>query len=310
METELLSRLAALVFPAFLGFLAGRLGLFKQPDDALRVLNTFALHFGFPALIALGVTKADLSQPLGAVFWLIWPIALLGTLLALRLWKHPQIATMGLVVCFGNVAYLGLPFLMAVYGEDASGPAALAVSLHVVLAVTVGPAVAIRWSGGQVASLGATLRKVATMPLVWAPLVGVLMRLLPDDALSGAQSLLAPLAGSAAPVALFMLGLFLHHKRALLARPDAGVFFHVAARQLVAPGLALAVAFGAVALGMAPELARVQVVLAAMPAAVTTFSIALENGTGADRVGAAIVWSSALSVVLLPAWTWLVGVVF
>ena len=48
-------------------------------------------------------------------------------------------ALIALVAAFGNVSYLGLPYVEALYGAQMAGPAALAVSIHSTFAVSLGP---------------------------------------------------------------------------------------------------------------------------------------------------------------------------
>ena len=77
-------RLLQLAVPAFLGALAGRAGLFRDPEEAITTLNTYALNIGFPALIVLGLVDARLALPSSPLFYLAWPICLALMLLALR----------------------------------------------------------------------------------------------------------------------------------------------------------------------------------------------------------------------------------
>ena len=120
-------RLLQLAIPAFLGALAGRGGLFRDPEEAINALNTYALNIGFPALIALGLVDAQLDLPSSPLFYLAWPICLFAMLTTLRFIPWQQIreslGTLSLVVVFGNVAYLGLPYVRATFGEQIGGAA-------------------------------------------------------------------------------------------------------------------------------------------------------------------------------------------
>src|SRR5690606_29600915 len=83
-------------------------------------------------------------------------------------------------------------------------------------------------------------------------------------------------------VALFLLGLYLFAHRARLRRVDAGDAAHVAFKGLLMPALTFAAAWALVRLGaLEPLEARTLCILSAMPAAITTFSMAHEHGVGA-----------------------------
>lgn len=304
------ARVGALLLPAMLGAWSGRAGLFEDPDAALRALNAYALNIGFPALIAVSLMGASLTFPSEPGFWAIWPASLLLTLVVIR--AHPLAATLGLIACFGNVAYLGLPYVTAIYGPEIAGPAALLVSVHVIGAVTVGPWVLARWGRGKGrGGVVARLRGVARMPLFWAPWFGVAARWLPPEPLAFVGSCAGSIAASAAPVALFLLGLYLWGERATMTRPNREVAAHLMVRGLWLPGVVLGMCVVATRMELlSPSLAKLHVTLAATPVALTTFSMALDQGEGQRSVGAAIVWSSFVALGSLPLWTWAGEVVF
>lgn len=303
-------RLALLAVPAALGALAAHKRLFPDTRAAITAFNLYALYLGFPALIAHGLAAPSQDLPGSPWFWALWPAALALILLGLRLSPLPpaRAGSLSLVTTFGNVAYLGLPYVLAIYGPHLQGAAALAVSIHVTLAVTLGPAVLARGSQHGAPGWRALLTRVLRQPLFWAPVLGLGLKHAPAQPAQLAGLLLTPLAQSAAPVALFLLGLYLYQERQQLWRWDRALVGHLLVRQLLAPALVLALGWLAVRWGtLAPEHARLHVLLAAMPAAITTFSMAHHAGVGSQQVAGAIVWSSLLSLAWLPLWASLAG---
>ncbi len=294
-----LGRLLQLGLPAAVGGACGALGLFAQPRQAVAVLNRYALYVGFPALVAAGLLEDTAVIPAAPAFWLLWPATL--TVCLLIAWMLRAGPAAGLVLTFGNVAYLGLPYVLAVFGPALAGPAALAVAVHVTGAVTVGPVLLARAaSGARRSVLGAVLR----LPLFWAPIVGLCGRQLPSTMRNAAVDALGPFAASAAPIALFLLGLHVYVERGRLTEAGRAAFGLLGARMLLSPTVAFLLAVAAVRLGwLDPALAQVHVVLAGMPVAITTFSMAHDARVEADRVAAAIVGSSLLATVMLPLWS-------
>lgn len=300
-------RLLQLALPAFVGATAARVRLFPEPQTAISTLNSYALHVGFPALIAFGLLRGATSIPASIWFWLLWPIALLVILGAIFIapFDREHSATMGLVTVFGNVAYVGLPYIDALYGSNVMGPASLAVSIHVVGAVVLGPALLARAGSGAV-PWGALAARIGKMPLFWAPFFGLLAKLFPVAVRETLAAWIQPLAQSAAPVAIFLLGVHLYQQRQYLTKIDRELVRHVAMRQVVAPGVITLLAWAAVRWGQLPVgLGRVHIILAAMPAAITTFSMAHHEGIGENRVAATIVWSSLVALIGLPLWAYL-----
>jgi len=295
-------RLLQLAVPALLGAGCGALRLFPDPRAAVVVLNRYALYIGFPALVTCGLLLPSAVIPDQPAFWLLWPVTLALMLLGV---PRARDSAMGLAMTFGNVAYLGLPYVPAVMGEGMSGPAALAVAVHVTGAVTIGPALLAKAAGTQ-GGAREVLRRVAGQPLFWAPAAGLAMRASSPSLRTAAADVLQPFAASAAVIALFLLGLHVFTERARLRSIGTAVLGLVAARMLLAPALVLALAWAVVSLGWLPaELARVHVLLAAMPLAITTFSMAHDAGVEADRVAGAVVVSSLLAIAMLPLWAML-----
>jgi malonate transporter len=298
------AQLALLAVPVALGAAAVRFGLLAEPREAISALNVFALYFGFPALVFVGLLDPHFALPSEPAFWLVVPLAQVPLVLALRValrWygRADQAGTMALSTLFGNVAYLGLPLVMVLFDPALRGVAALAVSIHVTVAVLLGPLVLRAWSGVD-ASRGELLG-VLRQPLLWAPLAGLVARGLPDRVMGILEQAARPLSAAAAPVALFLLGVYLFSHRATLIGRVPGASAHVVVRLLVAPLWTFAVVFAFVRLGyLAPSHARIFVVLAGVPAAITTFSIAHAAGIGQTRVAAVIVRSSVFCLVTLP----------
>lgn len=316
---EAIWRLVQLIMPALLGVLvAWRLGAKHPPSSLIHGLHIYAFYVAFPALIASGLLSAKVGLPEQWAFYLLWPLAL-GVVLALvRGWAPPKRrGELALVVCFGNVAYLGLPIVMGLSPERMHGAISLAVSVHVVFAVGLGPLLLARWASveqvdeAQEGALWrARVRAILRQPLLWAPLVGLLGRALSPAWGQGALKLVAPIAGSAAPVALFMLGLYLFEARKSLrpSRSQGALLWSVSLRLVVAPGVVTVLGLAAMRLGwLDRELWRAHVLLAAMPAAITTFSMAREQGHGQETVAATIVWSTLLGPAAILGWAWLTG---
>lgn len=315
---EAIWRLGQLMIPAMLGgIVAWRLSVKHSPSSLISGLHIYAFYVAFPALIASGLLSAKVGLPKQWAFYLLWPMALALVLAVVRrAAPRGNRGELALVVCFGNVAYLGLPIVMGLSPERLHGVIALAVSVHVVFAVGLGPLMLARWApsetsqepGQRRAQERARVRAILRQPLLWAPVVGLLCRALPEQWGAGVLKLSAPIAGSAAPVALFMLGLYLFEARASLrvTRSAQALFWGVSLRLVVAPMVVALLGLAAVQLGLLErELWRAHVLLAAMPAAITTFSMAREQGHGQETVAATIMWSTLLGPAAILGWVWL-----
>lgn len=297
---------AALALPAALGGLAGYLRVFPTPLRAVDDLNRFALYVAFPALIFRGLVDSRFALPSTPGFWLLVPAAFVVAVGLMRLVTRTQTPTLALTLGFGNVAYLGLPLAESALGPERLGLASLAVAIHVTLGLSLGPYWLLQWSG-RGGTPRESLRRLARQPLIWAPLVAFAARALPEPARESLEALATPLGRAAAPVALFLLGLYLYAERARVLDVERGDLAQPVAKLVLLPALTLAGALGLRHVGWlsTPE-AQVLCLLAGMPAAITTFSIARELGVGVERTSRAIVSTSLLCIATLPVVLWLV----
>lgn len=309
MPSWLLATLALLA-PALLGVLAGALSLFDEPERAIDNLNRFALSFAFPALIWTGIAGSDFGVPTQLGFWLVVPAALLVSVALARALAPRHASTLALVCAFGNVAYLGLPIVEQVLGAEVMGTASLATGIHVTLALTVGPYLLMRWDPGRADSASAEEAppmQLLRQPLLWAPPLGFAAHALGPEARAAAVSVLQPLGRAAAPVALFVLGLYLVCHRHRLRSLGLGDALHVVFKLLAMPALSFALAWGAHRLGWL-SLAQAQVLclLSTMPAAITTFAIAKGAQRGTEAIARAIVLTTLVSGLTIPCAAYLV----
>lgn len=302
--SPLLLAVLGLVVPLALGALAGGARLFRDPEGAIDALNVYALRFGFPALIVRGLVVTEAGLPREPGFWLLVPLVFALSVAVVRALARPAAGTLALILGFGNVAYLGLPLVEATLGDEALALASVAVPLHLVIGLSVGPALLVRWAGGEGAM---RWRPILTQPLLWAPFLGLALRALPPGGRAFVVALVAPVAKSAGAVALFLLGLYLWRNRHRARQIDRWDLAHVAFKQALMPALTLALAWAFVRAGwLSAGSAQVLVLLSMMPAAITTFSLAHDLQVGATRVGRAIVTTSLASLLLLPLGVWLV----
>ncbi|MBI4950887.1 MAG: AEC family transporter [Myxococcales bacterium] len=302
--------LLTILVPLACGVVAGLLRLFADADAAVAYVNRYPLYFAFPALVLGGIAGGDFEVPTEVAFWVL-PAVLLAALAGLA-WLCGRTRTLGahagpiaLAGMFGNVAYLGLPVVESVLGERVLGRASLLSSLLLGGSLAAGPYLLARWSGGTAPP--GTVRRLLGQPLLWAPVVGLAARLVPAAAREPVLAALAPVGKSAGPVALFALGLFLYARRAALRQLGAADVVAVGLRLVVAPGLALALAVPAVALGwLSVETARIAVLLAGMPTGVTAFALATELRLGEEALARAVVASTVAAALVVPVLAWVV----
>jgi predicted permease len=302
-----LQAVAPLILAVVVGVLLGALRVFADPEQAIATLNRVCLYVAFPALIFANVYEAELGLAGAPAFVLasVLPslVVLAAVGVAARKLSGESRAALGVGSMLGNIAYLGIPLSAALVGPQVIGLASVSAALHIVLSIPLGTYVLLRWGrrddapGGQAGAFAAVVRQ----PLVWAPILALVARLLPAAVVVPAIAPGKWIGAAASPVALIMIGLYLHtHRRELttLRWLDAGL---IAGKLLVLPALAYACVRVGLRVGQLElDAAKVVVVQAAMPTAITTFALAQEVGVGRAPLVRGIVGSTL--VFMLSFW--------
>lgn len=290
---------------AGLGYLAARRGLLR--DGAVAGLNMFVFYFALPALLVRALGRQDIAAIFHPLFfggYLGASLALfaLGALLARLLFGAglPQMAISGQAAAVPNLGFLGLPLAIAVHGEIAAGPFAMAMIIDLVILVPLAIAlleVAQPKGADARSAWRATLAGMVLNPFLLSIAAGVAVAL-SGGALPGPVDRFAEFLGAAAgPAALFALGATLADKPT--SSDWAPVAVMVVLKLIVHP-LAVWLLLGQL-LGLRAELLAVAVTLAAMPIASNVFVIAEQYRTLPRRASTAILLSTALGVLTVAA---------
>jgi len=303
-----------IVAPVFglilLGYLMTRFGGFQAAG--VTGLVEFVFHLATPALLFR--TTARLGIPPGAEIGIV--LAYYGGVLvaALAAAAHARmvrregiesVAVFGMAGAFSNTVILGIPLVVSVYGERGLLPLMLIITFNS-LSLIPPPTLIIEASRGKRHG-GAVIRKTAAAifrnPIIMAMPAGLAFNMT-GLALPGPVDTAVQMLGQAAvPSALFALG------ASLVGFGIGGLGSapaEMSAFKLILHPVAVWCLAGPV-LGLDPLSVQVATLTAALPIGTNVFILASRYGVDQGRVGAAIVLSTALAVVTLPATIALLG---
>jgi malonate transporter and related proteins len=295
-----------IVAPVFLiialGYAAAKRGLVDRAG--FTGLNTFAFALASPALLFLGGTTGTVGGGRAALAFFIGTAAIYaGTLLAARRVGGRPLGAAGMLALdatFGNTVMMGIPLITAAFGAEALAVLLAILALHSMVLLGVATVVAeigLHARAPWRRVLRATVAGVGRNPIVMAVAAALVWRLLGLPAPPGFVRRALELLGAAGPpVALFCLG-------GSLAALDP----RAAWRETLAAGSLKLFAMPAVvwAVCVALDVPRfetaVTVVTAALPTGANAFLLAQRYRIEADRSGATVLVSTAVSVVTLSA---------
>jgi predicted permease len=289
----------------FLGFVAGR--IWRLEEGALAWLNVFVLYFALPALFFQLISKTPIHELANGSFVFATTLAtatafgLAFVFMMVRNGGNFAEATVaGLVGGYGNVGYMGPPLAIVALGPPAAVPAALIFCFDVTFVFTLAPLMmAIAGAGGE--TLGRTLigipRKVLLHPFIIATLVGAAGAWLEVRPPEPIERLLAALAGSSAPCALFALGVTVAARSLKRVPTELPVLIFV--KLVLHPALALLILS---AIGGFDRLwVETAVLMASLPPAATIYIIAMQYQTYVLRASSAVLLGTAASVFTVTA---------
>lgn len=280
------------------GYGAGKTGFFTP--EATAYLTKFVFYFALSAMIFRFSANLSLAE----IFdWRIAAGYLWGTAFVygvgmavafLRGMDVPKAAFEGQVAAIGNTGFLGVPMLALLMGQEAVGPIilVLAIDLVVFSSLIVILVVGSREGGmtlGIVKTVGLGLLK---NPMIMSIVLGFAVSATGLPIPTPVNDFLSILGAAATPGALFAIGASLASKSAERLSIAAWLSFCKLAIHPAAVALGVYLLFPA-----DPYKAGVVVAAAALPVAGNVFILAQHYNVAPQRVSAAILISTALSIV-------------
>ncbi|MBL6772342.1 MAG: AEC family transporter [Alphaproteobacteria bacterium] len=324
---ELVGIVAPFFMVIMLGFLAGRLGVFRL--DSAKVFNNYLLYFALPAMFLSKLLEQDVLSGFDVRVMIVFMLAN-TTILVLSWIIHGGLyrlslgdtAALGTTSAWGNSGYMGIPLALELLGGPGIFVAFSLLAADIIIISIAGFALheidkdrGENGGGGGggmgLASLGRALRKtlrsIATNPFLIPFALGFALSAVRPawpDALTVTVDFVFPalemLSATAFGVALFSIGV------GMALRPISNV--GEAAPMLASTGIlklivhpvstALIAAF---LFDLEPAVFATCVILAATPTATNAFIMATAYGKRASEASAAILVSTSIAFFTLTA---------
>lgn len=285
-----------------LGYLAGRTGFFTE--EATVYLTRFVFYFALSAMIfrfAANLSFGDVFSwdfvfaYLTATAAVYAVVTLVAFLRGRGLEEAAVEAQCGVI---GNVGFLGLPMLVMLLGERAIGPVMMVLAIDLIV---FGSLIVIlitghrdgRLSPGVLASVA---RGLVKNPMIVSIVLGLSWSALEIPIAGPFNDFLVILGAAATPGALFAIGASLASKSA----ERFAVALWLSTSKLVLHPAAVAL-MALLVFDVDPYAAGVMIAAAALPVAGNVFILAQHYGVAPQRASAAILVSTAVSVITFSA---------
>jgi hypothetical protein len=287
----------------FIGYACGKLR--KIPDAGLAWMNFFILYVSLPALFfrilaktpfeqlaQLNFVKGTVSATAGA-FFLSFLIGLI-----VRRGNIADATLAGVAGGFGNVGYMGPGLALATLGPEAAAPVALIFCFDALLIFALTPLL-MAFGGASKAGFGRAildaLRSIVLNPLLISAGIGAIAASYHYEPPVAIERLLSFLYTSAAPCALFALGVTVALRP--LQRMPSEVPLLPAVKLVAHPILVLMLLplFGS----FSETWVSTAVLMAALPPALTAYVFARHYDTWIEEASGVVLFGTLASVVTL-----------
>jgi len=296
-----------------LGFVAGK----KRWIDAVGVkaLVGFIFTIAMPALLFRLVVVSDITELIDLRFLLAHIsaqiiTAFIGALLGRMLFQlqAQNMVIQGFGSSFPNSVLLGIPLMLALYGERGVVPVTMIFAFNVALYSTV---TMLLETVGQKAEkisplelLKTTCRAIAGNPIILAAIAGVVVGGLGFGLAPVLDHTLGFIGQAGPPTALFALGASLSVREMArgLHGPLGAAGLITVCKLLIHPMLAWVMAVPV--LGLDPFLATAAIIIAALPVGANVYIFAQHYDVAIPEASSAILISTGISMVSIPLLLW------
>ncbi|WP_439136807.1 AEC family transporter [Roseicyclus sp.] len=280
-----------------LGWQACRSGFFTA--EAAAYLTKFVFYFALSAMLFRFAANLSLSEILdwwfvAAYLWGCFVVYAIATAVAfLRGRSIAEAAVEAQCAVIGNTGFLGVPMLIVLMGEAAAGPVLMVLALDLIVFSSI---IVILITGSRDGRMSLGIVKTVGLGLVKNPMIVSMVLGLSWSAtgmpLPGpVNEFLGILGAAATPGALFAIGASLAGKSAERIEVAGWLSF---CKLVLHPA---AVAFAALLLFPVPTFeAAVMIAAASLPVAGNIFMLAQHYGVAPQRVSAAILVSTVVSI--------------
>ena len=281
-----------------LGYVSGRTGFFTP--DATAYLTKFVFYFALSAMLFRFSANMSLSEVFDWSFVIAYflgttTVYLIATAVALARGRPvAEAAFEAQCAAIGNIGFLGIPMLALLLGERAVGYIMLMLAVDLIVFSSL---IVILVTGSRKGRVGLGVLRTVALGLVKNPMI---VSIVAGLTVSGSglalptpvNSFLVTLGAAATPGALFAIGASLATKSAERLAVAGWLSF----AKLVLHPAAVAI-FALWVFPVEPYAAGVMIASASLPVAGNVYILAQHYGIAPLRVSAAILISTAVSIV-------------
>ncbi len=271
-----------------------------------KALNEYALIIGLPVLIFSALAKTSFSFrteiPLMISNSLIILIGFALIVAISKIFKLKKEASLTLFIClvWGNVAYLGIPVITQVYGENTLPQISLLIAVQFFWIFTVGIGyLDYKTNHHNQHFIKHLFINFLKKPLIIAIILGIIFGAFNIEIPAILNKPINMISTSVTPIVLLVIGIFIGSSKLGKVSEWAFVFLFSVVVLIILPAIFY---FTLKLFGFTPSNFSISIIELAMPSAITPFALADEYNLNKKFIAHSIVLSTILSILTLPFW--------
>ena len=299
-----MNALLAIVLPVFgvmlTGYLAARLAFFTA--DHTKALSLYVFNFAIPVLLIRSLTSADYATNISFEYLIAYYAPALTVMAlsytaarALMAKPHRHAVVLAFGSTYGNSVLLGIPIVLLAFGEAATLPLFMMISVHGLLLFTITSiALELGHDGQQSVAqiLLSAVKGLSTNPIFLGLLVGITLNALGVTLPETVDEWASLLGQSAVPCALFAMGASLAGYQ--IAQQMTGALLATGFKLLTLP-IAVYVT-GRFVFDLEPLWLNTGVLLASLPTGVNVYLFASKYDADTGNAATTVMLSTFLSL--------------
>jgi len=287
------------ISPLFILIALGRLLYHYKVCDInwVQVFNAFTLKIGFPALIftAIYQSKKEISDYSSISIYNSAFIILIFCLGLIFFRKMKDKRTFMICLIFNNIAFLGIPIIQRIYGNDSVGETGIIASIYLFWVFTLG-IIYLEISRKYKVNLFDLIKNLSTNPLLLAIILGFFFQTTHLQLPKVINESIELIAQSVTPIVLLSIGIFI----GTITFDKKSELIPVFAFSVLTLAITPAILFFASKFSMTNL--QFSIMEAAMPVAVAPFAMADSFGLNKKLIAQLILISTVISAFSLSIW--------
>jgi predicted permease len=295
------------VFPIFLklalGFSIRQLGILH--DTTFKQMNNVTFRIFLPVLLFMNIYRADLETAV-SVKLIVFALSALSVLFVLTMLIVPRIEPInskrGVIIqaiCRSNFIIFGLPVATTLYGAESAGIASILVGI-VVPFINALSVITLEYFRGVRPNFVQIFKRVIINPIIMGALCALLLVFTGIKLPQVFENFFAELATIATPLALIVLGGSVTFSSVKTNKSQ--LIATTVTRLLVVPIVGLTVA---ILLGFRDAELVILMAMFSSPAAVSSYTMALQMEGDGDLAGQLVVFTTVFSIITMFSWIFL-----